>query len=510
MNASFPPPSASPGGAALCSLSHIRKSFGPVKALQDVSLDIAPGQCWGLVGHNGAGKSTLMNVLAGVLPCDEGRIAIDGQSISSYSTRAAYHHGVRCVFQELSLCLNLSVAENLCVFHPALKGFGWRRKARKLVTATLDEIFPGHGISPDRTAGELTITQRQMVEIACAFTVVDAPVRLLILDEPTSSLDAQTAARLTAYIRKRLQDGLSLVFISHMLGEIFDCCNRIAVMRDGQLVLQDAAANLNRESLVQAMGHADQKQIERQDDANLHEAAVAAAVDLLEAEMPVASPVRSLVVKQGQVIGLSGLAGQGQTEMLVRLFEQYRGKMKVAFVAGDRARDGNFPLWSILENLSIRTLPSLSRKGIVDREKEAALGSEWHQRIAIRTPDVKNNILSLSGGNQQKVLFARALSSDAELILMDDPMRGVDFGTKVDMYKLIRAEAAGGRSFVWYTTENDELEYCDATYVFYQQHITLALARHELSEERIIAASFGNSKAASAASSSASLKGARA
>ncbi|OWY30294.1 sugar ABC transporter ATP-binding protein [Herbaspirillum robiniae] len=493
----------------MCSLAHIHKSFGPVRALQDASLDIEPGQCWGLVGHNGAGKSTLMNVLAGVLPGDQGSIAVDGRVLPAYSTQTAYRHGIRCVFQELSLCLNLSVAENLCVFHPALKSFGWRRKARRLVLEKLDEIFPGHGVAPDRIVGELSITQRQMVEIACAFTVVDAPVRLLILDEPTSSLDAQTAARLTTYIRRRLQDGLSLVFISHMLGEIFDCCNRIAVMRDGRLVLQDEAARLNRESLVQAMGHADQKQIERQAEADGQQVDFDAAPALLETELAPASPVRRLRVARGQVVGLSGLAGQGQTEMLVRLFEQYRGKLRIAFVAGDRARDGNFPLWSILHNLSIRSLPQLSRRGVVDRAREAELGAQWHERIAIRTPDLGNDILSLSGGNQQKVLFARALSSDAELILMDDPMRGVDFGTKVDMYRLIRAEAARGRSFLWYTTENDELEYCDNSYVFYQHQVTLALARHELSEERIIAASFGSTKAAPEAGRR-PLKGARA
>ena len=502
MNASHSP------SAALCSLSHIRKSFGPVKALQDVSLDILPGQCWGLVGHNGAGKSTLMNVLAGVLASDDGQIVLDGQAQPAYTTQTAYRLGVRCVFQELSLCQNLNVAENLCVFHPSLKGWGWRRRARRLVTEKLDEIFPGHGIDPDRIVGELSITQRQMVEIACAFVVVDAPVRLLILDEPTSSLDAQTAARLTTYIRHRLEDGMSLVFISHMLGEIFDCCNYIAVMRDGQLVLSDQSANLSREALVHAMGHADQKQIERQVEQQV-EHVESTAQSLLEIALPATSAVRTLAVRQGQVIGLSGLAGQGQTEMLIQLFERYRGKMRVAFVAGDRARDGNFPLWSILRNLSIRELPHLARGGVVDRAAERELGRQWHERVAIRTPDLNNNMLSLSGGNQQKVLFARALSSDAELILMDDPMRGVDFGTKVDMYRLIRAEAARGRSFVWYTTENDELEYCDATYVFYQQQVTLKLARHELSEERIIAASFGNARAAADAAA-VPLEGARA
>jgi ribose transport system ATP-binding protein len=477
---------------ALCSLKDIRKSFGSVRALQGVTLTIEAGNCWGLVGHNGAGKSTLMNVLAGTLKSDEGVIEINGKALKEYSTQVAYRHGVRCVFQELSLCLNLTVAENLCVFHPAIKGAGWRKKARALISEKLDEIFSGHGISADASVGELTLTQRQMVEIACAFIEVDSKVQLLILDEPTSSLDAVTARQLTDYIRQRIAAGLSVVFISHMLGEIFDCCTRIAVMRDGQLVLEEKTSALNRDALVLAMGHADADEIA--DSASSEVAAVTNITKnepLLAVTMPAKSPVQELRVNKGEVIGLSGLAGQGQTEMLIQLFERYQGKIRTAFVAGDRVKDGNFPLWSIAENLTLRSLSALSKWQVIDREKELALTKYWHDKIEIRTKNMDNNILSLSGGNQQKVLFARALASDADLILMDDPMRGVDFGTKVDMYRLIRAEADKGRSFIWYTTENDELHYCDSTYVFYQKEITLHLAKDELSEERIISASFG-------------------
>ncbi len=478
---------------ALCSLKSIRKSFGSVCALQGVTITIDAGHFWGLVGHNGAGKSTLMHVLAGTLQSDEGSIEINGVPTGDYSTQAAYKHGVRCVFQELSLCLNLTVVENLCVFHPALKGRGWRKKARVLIRDKLDEIFPGHGISADASVGELTLTQRQMVEIACAFIELDTPVQLLILDEPTSSLDAVTARQLTDFIGKRIKAGLSVVFISHMLGEIFDCCTRIAVMRDGQLVLEEQTARLDREALVLAMGHAKQEDIVAQaTEKNGTDTATAAShIPLLEVAMPASSPIEQLRVNKGEVIGLSGLAGQGQTEMLISLFARYQGKIHTAFVAGDRVKDGNFPLWSIADNLSLRSLSALSTWHLIDHRQEQALTKYWHEKIEIRTKNMNNNILSLSGGNQQKVLFARALASDADLILMDDPMRGVDFGTKVDMYRLIRSEAEKGRSFIWYTTENDELNYCDRTYVFYQKEITLHLVHDELSEERIISASFG-------------------
>src|ERR1700761_1934414 len=241
---------------AFADLSGVAKSFGAVRALRPVDLTIRRGECLGLVGHNGAGKSTLMNVLAGTLAADRGRIFADGQVLDGYSPRLAKRMGIRCVFQELSLCPNLSAAENTRVYHSALRGFGWRRRAAGLIAAKLDEIFPDHDIRPSDTVQDLSIGRRQMVEVARAFTQTDAPARLVILDEPTSSLDAHASAQLLAHIRRATAAGISFVFISHLLGEVLDCSTRIMVMRDGRIIARDRATAFDREKLVAAMGGA--------------------------------------------------------------------------------------------------------------------------------------------------------------------------------------------------------------------------------------------------------------
>src|SRR5688500_9016026 len=227
--------------ANIVKLDGVEKHFGAVRALDGVDFSVGAGECIGLVGHNGAGKSTLMHTLAGTLAPDRGRITVRGAAEESYSVVRAQRLGIRCVFQELSLCPNLSVAENTRVNHPSLKGFGWRRKAAALIAAKLDEIFPGHGIDPSDIVSDLSIGKRQMVEVGRAFTVTEAPLDLVILDEPTSSLDAHAAGQLLAFVRRFVATGRSCILISHLLGEILDNADRIVVMRDGKVVATDAA-----------------------------------------------------------------------------------------------------------------------------------------------------------------------------------------------------------------------------------------------------------------------------
>ncbi|MGI6851465.1 sugar ABC transporter ATP-binding protein [Mesorhizobium sp. 1B3] len=477
----------------LVHLDGVAKSFGAVRALSSVDFRIDAGQCAGLVGHNGAGKSTLMHILAGTLGADTGRILISGEDlIGRYDVSAAGDHGIRCVFQELSLCPNLSVAENARIMHPALKGFGWRRRAAALILGRLDAIFPGHGIDPDAIVGDLSIARRQMVEIARAFSVSDRPAKLVILDEPTSSLDAVLASQLLAYVRAFVADGGAVVLISHLLGEILSTADRIVVMRDGRVVADRPAGDFNRNSLVETMGSMVR-----------NEAGIAAVskrtkggalVDAIPARQ---SDGRKLTAHRGEVVGLAGLGGHGQTEMLFRIFEGASRRLAgvtviepVAVVAGDRQADGVFPLWSITGNMSIASLKPMTRYALIDPSRENAMAEEWRRRIAIRTDNVDNPLLSLSGGNQQKVLFARALGSPASIILMDDPMRGVDIGTKQEVYTMLRTEAERGRTFLWYTTEMDELRHCDHVYVFREGRIVADLPRNELTEERVLQSSF--------------------
>jgi ribose transport system ATP-binding protein len=474
-------------------LDGVEKHFGAVRALDGVDLDVESGECLGLVGHNGAGKSTLMHVLAGTAVPDRGRIVLSGETQNGYSPDHAKRFGIRCVFQELSLCPNLTVAENARLLHPALSGFNWRQKAGALIVNKLDEIFPGHGIGASDLVHDLAIARRQMVEVARAFTATDAPVRLVILDEPTSSLDAHTAGQLLAFMRRAVAAGVSCIFISHLLGEVLENCDRIVVMRDGKTLAAGAAKAFDREKLVTAMGGEAQK----------YEASAGDRVARGQSPLRVrARPRRQigtaeLVAHEGEVIGLAGLAGHGQTEALLAIFAgatRARTGVKVtatvALVAGDRQADGIFPLWSIAENIGVRSLRRLSQGLLISRRREEALASFWRDKIKIRTPDIRDNILTLSGGNQQKALFARALGSDARIVLMDDPTRGVDVGTKLEVYDLIREEAQAGRTFLWYTTETDELKQCDHVYVFRNGSIVADLRRDELTEQKVIQSSF--------------------
>ncbi len=325
--------------------------------------------------------------------------------------------GIRCVFQELSLCPNLSVAENTRINHPALTGFGWRRKAADLIAAKLDEIFPDHGISAFDIAGDLSIGRRQMVEVARAFTVTQDPLELVILDEPTSSLDAHTAGQLLAFVRRFVAGGGSCILISHVLGEVLQNADRIVVMRDGKVVAADAAKSFDRDRLVTAMGGAEATSRRQRPRSPQTEAGPLR----VRARPARQQDGKELVAHAGEIIGLAGLAGHGQTDLLLAIFTAAaRAKAgievtaPVALVAGDRQSDGIFPQWSISENIGIRSLARLRNGLLISPQREAELADFWQKKIGIRTPDMSNNIFSLSGGNQQKALFARALGSDAE------------------------------------------------------------------------------------------------
>jgi ribose transport system ATP-binding protein len=481
--------------AIIVKLDGVEKSFGAVRALNGVDFAVPAGECMGLVGHNGAGKSTLMHVLAGALTPDGGRIAVNGVEQQYYSTRRASELGVRCVFQELSLCPNLTVAENAFVVHPALRGFDWRRMAGALLMRRLDEIFPGHGVAASGLVQDLPIGRRQMVEIARAFTASSRPTALVILDEPTSSLDAYASGQLLAFVRRFVRSGASCILISHILGEILEASDSIAVMRDGNVVVTDRAQAFDRDRLISAMGGVD----ERGHDAGSERKGGKREAGAVRVR---ARPGRQsggieLVAHEGEIVGLAGLAGHGQTDLLHSVFAaSSRSKAgvevaaPVALIAGDRQSDGVFSQWSISENIGVRSLERLREGLFISRRREDGLANSWRERIKIRTPDVRNNILSLSGGNQQKALFARALASDAAIVLMDDPMRGVDFSTKLEVYALIREEARAGRTFLWYSTEADELQNCDHVYVFRDGLIVADLSQGDATEEQLIHSSF--------------------
>jgi ribose transport system ATP-binding protein len=474
---------------SLIALREIDVTFGSVRALKSATFEFVRGECVAIAGHNGAGKSTLMSVLSGARRATAGWVETEGtRHERGYGADVARELGIRCVFQELSLCPNLTIEENMRAMHPQLAGFGWRKRARRIIEAQLDAIFPGHALRGRDIVGDLSLTQQQMVEIARAFSCVDDAVKVVILDEPTSSLDKYTAEQLLDFVRKAAASGVTSVLITHMLGEMLRCADRIMVMRDGSVVSTLDAGGLSKEAIIRAMGQFVEGNLAPRREVR------AEAFSSSVFRWNLGPDERTTVeVPRGSIVGFAGLAGQGQTDALNEIYLKARRRgshQRVAYVAGDRRADGVFQDWTIAQNFDIRSLFDRASRSWIDTRQLGERFRVWSKRLDIRGAAPDANILALSGGNQQKVLFGRALASDAELVLMDDPMRGVDIGTKLEIYRLLLDEAAKGRTFIWYTTESDELAYCDKTYVFRSGRVTRELGAKECTEEALLAASF--------------------
>lgn len=481
-------------------LRNITKYFMNTRAVYNLDLSILHGECLGIVGHNGAGKSTMVNILTGTVPATSGELLIDGEAQPpGYDVYSANQQGIRVVFQELSLCQNLTVTENMKVFHPSISGFGWKDRAGKAISDVLDEIFPGHGVHPDSVVSALSLGERQMVEIAKAFSVTDEPLRLVILDEPTSALDHTTSRQLIDYLDSLRNKNVSVIYISHLLDQVLASTDRIVVMKDGVKVDTLVTSETDRDSVIELMGEA--KPISAESEHSELSRASVAAKDESEkqpgsslVEPKRESEATQVTVREGEVVGLTGLAGHGQTDLLLDLFDgkksrKYRVAAPVSFLPGDRQTDGIFPVWSIAKNICVQVYKKIQSWFLIEPSLESKLAEKWKQAIDIKATSLDAGILSLSGGNQQKTLFARCLESSAQIVLMDDPTRGVDVGTKEVIYRLIVEEKEKGRSFVWYTTEMDELQFCDRLYVFKGGQILAELSGGEASEEDILKAS---------------------
>ena len=472
----------------IISLQSITKTYGPTTANVGIDLVVHPSQVIGLVGGNGAGKSTLMKILCGVVAPTDGTITLEDRSAERYDTATAQAHGVRMVHQELSLCTNLSVAENFFIEAPGTVRPlpGWRGVFRARANAALDAVFPDHRLNVDTQVARLSIGERQMVEIARA--VATPGVRLIILDEPTSSLNPERSRQLRAFIHRKVAEGMSFVFISHKLGEVVDIATVVAVLRNGRLVWRGAAETTTAGHLIELMGGEDASQ-ERsvRPEAGGGDAAIRVGGRWL------ADSGSEIVLKRGQIVGLAGLEGSGQRELLDAIFQGHRGVTRaeaVSFVAGDRQKEGIFPLWPVLANISIGRIARRRSLALVSDKAEAEAAGGAVDALRLDRNRLESGITELSGGNQQKALVARALASDAPIILLDDPTRGVDIATKQEFYRLAAEIAEAGRTLVWYTTEDAEFLATDRVLVLSGGRIAADLEGEAISEAAIVQASF--------------------
>ncbi len=489
---------ARPGGAArlpyVLAMQGIVKSFGMTRAVQGADLTVDQSEIVGLLGGNGAGKSTLMKIIGGLIAADSGEALLLGERLGpAHSPAAAMRLGLRFVHQELSLCPNLRVFENFAVELPDLiGGLRWRSRAAACARAALENVFPGSSIDPRAKVGSLSLSQQQMVEIARA--AFHPATKLLILDEPTSSLGAREAGQLRSYLERRRGEGMSFILISHRLRETLDLADRIVVMRNGSVRWSGSTSGLDEAEVLRLLGgdHAEAGAARPARTGGAREV-------LVRLENVQASGLRgaSLTAGRGEIVGLAGLEGSGQREVLRAAF---RGRIsgsgtigiagRVSFVSGDRAAEGIFPLWSIDENIAISSLRRLARWGVVSARRMREVTAGWFQQLQVRAADGSAPVTALSGGNQQKVVIARALAAESDIILLDDPTRGVDVGTKADLYRLFRDCADKGRALLWYSTDDAEFVECDRTLVMREGRVVAELPRAQATSDRLAQASF--------------------
>ena len=500
---------------AVLEMKNIHKSFPGVRALQAVDFTLCEGEIHALMGENGAGKSTLIKVLTGVYGKDEGRIFLKGNdgAVAIHSPQDAQKLGISTVYQEITLCPNLSVAENMYIGRGSGIGQNWKkmnRDAEKILRA-LD--IPAKAT---QQLGGCSIAVQQMVAIARA---VDMDCKVLILDEPTSSLDDQEVQKLFGLMRDLRAKGVGIIFVTHFLDQVYEVCDKITVLRDGQLVGEYEIKDLPRVQLVSKMLG---KELDDMSDIKGEQA----AYEQNEAEAPVLE-AKGLVsdagikpfdffIRKGEVNGFTGLLGSGRSECVRAIFGADRvtgGTVKVsgkkvkiskpidamkngiAYLPEDRKIDG------IVGDLSVRDniiLAAQVLKGFFKpftRKEANKLADEYIKLLAIKTASADTPIKSLSGGNQQKVILARWLLTHPEYLIMDEPTRGIDVGTKVDIQKLVLQLASGGMSITFISSETDEmLRTCSRLVVMRDRKVVGELSGDDLTQNKIMSTIAGGGK----------------
>ena len=452
-------------------LEKVSKRFPGVQALRDVTLDITAGSCHALCGENGAGKSTLGKVLAGIQAADDGRVFVLGREVRFASPRDALAAGVAMVHQELAFCDNLSVAENLCLGSlPTRSGFVSRDEMERRATALLAET--GTVLDVSRRFGELAIGNRQMVQIAAA---VGGGARIIVFDEPTSSLSQVEAERLYALIGRLRARGVTCIYVSHRMPEIFMLCDTVSVLRDGALVATRAVAGLTEAELVEMMiGRPLAEYFPEHGPPTLGDEVL--RTDHLACEGHFHDV--SLTLRAGEVVGLAGLQGAGRSEVACALFGlvrvsageiHIRGtrtridnprqamRLGIGLVPEDRKKQGLVLSESALHNTSLPTLKRLSRFTWIYRARERLEARGLFDRLRVRTPSLDSVVAGLSGGNQQKVVLAKWLAARPSILILDEPTRGVDVGAKAEIHALIGELAAQGTAILVISSELPEV-----------------------------------------------------
>ncbi|GAB3994100.1 sugar ABC transporter ATP-binding protein [Nocardioides marmoraquaticus] len=464
-----------PDAVPVVEMRDISITFGAVRALDRVSLRILPGEVHALMGENGAGKSTLIKALTGVYSIDSGTVLVGGEEVAFGTPGAAQDAGISTVYQEVNLVPNLSVAENMMLGRePRRLGSIRTREMRRRAQATLDRL--GLDIDPRSTLGKHPIAVQQLVAIARA---VDVDARVLVLDEPTSSLDADEVERLFALMRRLRDDGTAIVFVSHFLDQIYEISDRMTILRNGRLIEERLVADTPRLQLIELMIGRDLAVLERlESEGSTTEAAREPVLQAIGLGRKGTLEATDLTVHEGEVIGVAGLLGSGRTELARLLFGadtsdtgevQVRSERrrlrsprhaidrKIAFSSEDRKAEGVIADLTVADNMLLALQASRGWLRPVPKAQRTELVQRFMEALDIRPADPHALMRNLSGGNQQKVLLARWLLTDPDLLILDEPTRGIDIGAKAQIQALVADLAARGMGVVFISAELEEV-----------------------------------------------------
>ncbi|WP_205914614.1 sugar ABC transporter ATP-binding protein [Rhodobacter sp. SY28-1] len=484
----------------LLQLTDIAKSFGAVRALRSGQFELRAGEIHALAGENGAGKSTLMNIIDGILQPDSGSIRIDGHSVRIDSPAMAQRLGIGFVHQEIALCADISVAENIFMAETAQS----RRRlmgGADLIKRAAEVLAPLGDIDPRLPAGRLSISQQQLVEIAKALTL---DCRILILDEPTAALTEHEAQKLFGIMRRLADKGMGIIYISHRMAEIFQICDRVTVMRDGQHIRTDRIADITPADVVNAM-------VGRQLDA-LYPPKLAGprGPEILSVANLTDRRYKdvSFALHRGEILGFAGLIGAGRSEIargVTRLEGNARGEVRldgapvvlrdyadciakgIVYLSEDRKGDGVFLDLPIAANVSALDLSRVARRGMVDAARETDQAQRIGATLKLKAASMAHRVASLSGGNQQKVALAKLLAVEPKVIFLDEPTRGVDVGAKAEIHGILRALAESGVGVAVISSEMPELiGLCDRVLVVSEGRVSGELSGTDLTETNIM------------------------
>lgn len=500
-----------PENSPLLAVRGLTKSFPGVLALRGVSLHLHKGEVLSLIGENGAGKSTLMKILAGVQPADNGDYLIDGEPVSLQNVRDAMERGIALIHQELNLAANLDLAANIFLGRePNKKGIIEEKKLREDASKYLKRV--GLDLPSETITGTLPIGKQQLVEIAKALS---CDARVLIMDEPTSSLSQKETETLFEVVKDLRNQGISVIYISHRLGEVIELSDRVTVFRDGENAGDLEKDEINHENMVRLMVGRDLSEFY---DRQIHQPGktVLKAHEIISpsyCDIPV-----SLEVRAGEIVGIAGLVGAGRTELLQTIFgvtpalageleldgQSFRPSCPadainagIALAPEDRKQHGLVLPMTVRENAS---LPSLERdqvKGFLNQEAELKIADRAVEQMSIKTPTIEQIARFLSGGNQQKIVLGKWLAMKPKLLMLDEPTRGIDVGAKREIYKLMEKLAGEGMAILFVSSEMEEvLGMADRAYIMHEGRVSGELSREELSEESIMHLATGSEKSA--------------